>query len=80
MQLWRSEFKLDGINSGSWYHSLLFYKFLVNSTLILNLTMSPETQSKDVSNGILYIQKYCQLFIHESNTFLLNNAPFKPMG
>jgi len=22
MQLWRPEFKLDGINSGSWYHCL----------------------------------------------------------
>jgi len=23
MQLWRPEFELDGINSGSWYHCLL---------------------------------------------------------
>jgi len=22
MQLWRPEFELDGINSGSWYHCL----------------------------------------------------------
>jgi len=22
MQLWRSEFELDGINSGNWYHCL----------------------------------------------------------
>jgi len=27
----------------------------------------------------LSVRKYCQLFTHESNTFLLNNAPFKLM-
>ena len=32
------------------------------------------------SNDILSIQKYCQLFTHESSTFLLKNTPLKPMG
>jgi len=26
------------------------------------------------------IRKYCQLFTHDSSTFLLNSAPFKQMG
>jgi len=29
---------------------------------------------------ILSVRKYCQLFTHKTNTFLLNNAPFKQMG
>jgi len=30
MQLWRTEFELDGINSGSWYHCLpikIYHRF-----------------------------------------------------
>jgi len=40
---------------------------------MLNLTISSESQWKDVSD-ILSVRKYCQLFTHESNKFVTNNA------
>jgi len=43
-------------------------------------TMSSESQCKDVSNDVLSIWKYCQLFTNESDIFLLNNAPFTLIG
>jgi len=42
--------------------------------------MSLESQWTDISSNILSIWKYCQLFMHELNTFLFKNMPFKPMG
>ena len=39
-------------------------------TSILNLTISSESQRNLDSNDILSVRKYCQLFTHESNTFL----------
>jgi len=40
---------------------------------ILNLATSSESQYNDVSNDILSVRKYSQLFTHESNTFLLKH-------
>jgi len=59
---------------------LHFCIFSPTPIMILNLTKSSESQWKDVSNDILSIQKYCQLFRQASNTLLLNNTPFKLMG
>jgi len=60
----------------------IFANFVKNPTLILNLTISTKA-NKDVSNDILSVWKYCQLFTHKSNTFLLNkqkgeNSPKPP--
>ena len=33
MQLWRPEFKLDGINSGSWYHCMLKRVYIIDSEM-----------------------------------------------
>jgi len=49
----------------------IFVHFSSNPFSVLNLTMSPESQESDVSNDILSEQKYSQLFMHESNIFLL---------
>jgi len=45
-----------------------------------NLTVPSKSQWNVDSDDILYVRKYCQLFTHESNTFLLQNTPLKPMG
>jgi len=47
-----------------------FCTFFSTPISILNLTMSSESQENDVSNDILFKQKYSQLFTHESNTLL----------
>jgi len=49
----------------------IFVHFSSTLILILNLTMSPESQESNISNDILYKQKYSQHFMHESNIFLL---------
>jgi len=49
----------------------IFVHFSSTPTSILNLTMSSESQENDVSNDILSVRKYSQLFTHESNIFLL---------
>ena len=57
---------------------LHFCKFLINPNFILNLFFGQRT---NVSNDILSVWNYCQLFTHESNTFMfLKNMPFKSMG
>ena len=43
-----------------------------------NLSISLEIQWNVDSNDVLSIRKY-QLFAHESNTFLLQNTPLKPL-
>jgi len=49
--------------------------------IIANLTISLECQWTDVSNNILFVWKYYQLFMHKRNAFLFKkNMPFKPMG
>jgi len=45
-----------------------------------NLSTSSESQWNIDSNGVLSVRKYYQLFLHESNTFLLQNTPLKPLG
>jgi len=59
---------------------LHFTNFSQTQTLTSNLTVSSESQWNVDSNDILSIWKYCQLLTHESNTFLLENAPLKPLG
>ena len=49
----------------------IFVHFFSTPISILYLTMSPESQENDVSNDILSERKYSQLFMHESNKFLL---------
>jgi len=48
-----------------------FVHFFSTATSILNLTISSESQWNIDSNDILSVQKYSQLFMHESNTFLV---------
>jgi len=45
----------------------IFVHFSSTPTSILNLTTSSESQYNDVSNDILSVRKYFQLFTHESN-------------
>ena len=49
----------------------IFVHFSSTPILILNLTMSSESQESDVSIDILSEWKYSQLFTQESNIFLL---------
>jgi len=49
----------------------IFVHFSSTPTLILNLTISSESQYNVVSNDILSERKYSQLFMHVSNIFLL---------
>ena len=46
----------------------MFVHFSSTPTSILNLTTSSESQYNDISNDILSVRKYSQLFTHESNT------------
>jgi len=48
-----------------------FWKLLANPNTILNLTVSLESQWNVDCNDILSMWKCCQLFMHDSNTFLL---------
>jgi len=48
--------------------------------LAVNLTISSESQWKDVSKNILSVRKHSQLFTHASNTFLFKNRPLEPLG
>jgi len=47
---------------------------------ISKLTTSSEIQRTGVSNDILSVRKYCQLFTHESNTKIHSKTSFKPMS
>jgi len=54
-------------------------------TSVLNLTTSLESQHNDVSNIVLSVLKYCQLFTHESKIFIFcakntSFCPIKSMG
>jgi len=49
----------------------IFAYFSQTPISISKLTVSMESHWTDVSNCILSVQKYCQLSMHESNTFLL---------
>jgi len=44
-----------------------------------NMSTSSESQWNVDSSDVLCVRKY-QLFTHESNTFLLQNMPLKPLG
>jgi len=55
------------------------YKFLLNLTSILNLTISSQSQSYTEFNDIFCVGKYCQLFTHESNAFLSVMSPIETM-
>jgi len=55
----------------------IFVHFFTTPISILNLTMSPESQERVVSNDILSERKYSQLFTHESNIFLLKQLSGK---
>jgi len=39
------------------------------------LTISSESQRTDVSDDVLSVRQYCELFTHESKTFLFKNTP-----
>ena len=62
-----------------WYECYISANFSQTPTLTLNW-LSWESQWNVDSNDILCIWKYCQLFVHKSNTFLLMNTPLKPVG
>ena len=51
MQLWKPEFELDGINSGSWYHCLL--------SVVIPLTSVHSIKSGKLQP--IYHQWYCQV-------------------
>jgi len=44
------------------------------------LTIHAESQWTQISNDILTVWKYCQLFTHELNTKIHSKTPFKLMG
>jgi len=46
MQLWRPEFELDGINSGSWYHCLMLNNKLPLMAQLMPLPLSVSWSSK----------------------------------
>ena len=48
MQLWRPEFKLDGINSGSWFHCLML------SNKDISLTVRWRLYSSCVQSSVLH--------------------------
>jgi len=64
------------------YNFAFWQAIIVYFCLCFNFqeTISSESQWKYVSNNTLSVRKYCQLFTHESNAFLLNNAPVKRIG
>jgi len=55
----------------------IFVHFFTTPISILNLTTSSENHENDVSNDILSEWKYSQLFMHESNIFLLKQLSGK---
>jgi len=55
----------------------IFVHFSSTPTSILNLTISRESQYNDISNDILSVRKYSQLFTNESNIFLLKQLSGK---
>ena len=57
----------------------VFVHFSSTPNSIFNRSISSESQSYTEFNDILSARKYCQLFTHESNTFLTSFRPFKRM-
>jgi len=52
MQLWRTEFELDGLNSGSWYHCLpirRLYSSCVRSSMLHGSETWPVRKENEVA-------------------------------
>ena len=60
------------------WNDLHFCIFLVNPTSVSNLTFFGRSMNRRFQ-WYMFIQKYCQLFTHELNTFLFKNTPFRPV-
>jgi len=59
---------------------LHFCQLLSKPSIDLELEYIFRNQWNVDSNAVLFVRKYYQLFTHESNTYLLQNMPLKPLG